>query len=515
MRVYTLPSAHASYSDSDSDSASSGSISPPPSPVNGIQTFHHRSPIPQPFTRAQLAAQPPKGAITLDQIAEWEEERRKDPVARLAQTLLSGTSMGIVLVGREAEREDQMIFNHKVEMKGLPVADQKASGRCWLFAACNVLRVFIARKHKVDDFQLSQSYLHFWDHYSKAEYFLQQMLDLIEEPLQSRTMQKLMKDSVQDGGDYDLACSLIQRFGIVPRSVYPESFNSSNSAQIDTFLTSKLREFTLELRVEYGKAIIRGVGKRKALEAARQVVPGMMREIYRCIAVTLGTPPNPATVFHWSFNTTTKSTTTLTRTPLSLLALDVTPYYNLSQTLALMHDPREDRAMHAVFEVDKGRGMTGGRRIRYLNVELEEMKKVAVALIKAGIPIWFACDVDKASNASEGIMDLKLYNYADAFGTALDLTKAHRLATGDGEPTHAMVLTAVHVDPDTGKTVRWQVENSWGPDACNKGFWCMTDEWFDEHVYQIGAPRPFIPAQLLDIYDHSQAEMIPVWDPMA
>lgn len=175
QHLQTLPSAHASDSDSDSgsDSASSGSISPPPSPVNGLQTFHYRTIEPMPYSRAQLAAQPPKGAITLDQIAEWESERKKDPVARLAQIMLSQTAMGIVLVGRDAEREDQMgkfchrrgkgrkltlrspVFNYKVKMKGLPVADQKASGRCWLFAACNVLRVFIARKHS--EFELASA----------------------------------------------------------------------------------------------------------------------------------------------------------------------------------------------------------------------------------------------------------------------------------------------------------------------------------------------------------------------
>lgn len=81
-------------------------------------------------------------------------------------------------------------------------------------------------------------------------------------------------------------------------------------------------------------------------------------------------------------------------------------------------------------------------------------------------------------------MDLELIDYELGFNIdMLGLDKAQRLQVGASSMTHAMVLTAVHIDGD-GKPVRWRVQNSWGEDVGSKGFFVMSDRWMDEFVYQ-------------------------------
>jgi hypothetical protein len=76
------------------------------------------------------------------------------------------------------------------------------------------------------------------------------------------------------------------------QSVYPESWNSSNSANLDTLLTSKLREMALQLRALHQKNL-QQMSKRRSLLAAREAKDGMLKEIYRILTITCGTPPKP------------------------------------------------------------------------------------------------------------------------------------------------------------------------------------------------------------------------------
>ena len=91
-------------------------------------------------------------------------------------------------------------FNTKLSVEGNPVTNQKSSGRCWLFATTNTLRIPFAKKFNLAEFEFSQSYLFFYDSLSKANFFLENMLDLAEEPLDARVVQHLMTDPEGDGG---------------------------------------------------------------------------------------------------------------------------------------------------------------------------------------------------------------------------------------------------------------------------------------------------------------------------
>ncbi|BGP10083.1 bleomycin hydrolase [Rhodotorula toruloides] len=128
--------------------------------------------------------------------------------------------------------------------------------------------------------------------------------------------------------------------------------------------------------------------------------------------------------------------------------------------------------------------------------------------------VLFGCDVGKFSSSSLGIMSTKLWDLDEGFGTSLKMSKAQRLETGDSAMTHAMLITAVHIDEKSGKPTRWRIENSWGPDVGEKGYFVMDDEWFSEYVYQVCADRKYVDSKLVDLFDKGEPTVLPPWDPM-
>ncbi len=77
--------------------------------------------------------------------------------------------------------------------------------------------------------------------------------------------------------------------------------------------------------------------------------------------------------------------------------------------------------------------------------------------------------------------------------------------------THAMAFTGV--DVVDGKPRRCRVENSWGDDVGEKGFFLLTDSWFDEYVFEIAAHKSVLSRQLQEALVQEPI-ILPAWDPI-
>lgn len=66
------------------------------------------------------------------------------------------------------------------------------------------------KKYKLKAFQFSQAYLFFWDKIEKANYFLETILDTLDEPLDGRLLQSLLAAPINDGGQWDMVANLVR-----------------------------------------------------------------------------------------------------------------------------------------------------------------------------------------------------------------------------------------------------------------------------------------------------------------
>ncbi|ETN41152.1 uncharacterized protein HMPREF1541_03087 [Cyphellophora europaea CBS 101466] len=445
-------------------------------------------------------------SLSISTATAWERELLSDPKNRLALSALLQNDVRNIISQKVATLPDIQTFNVKIPFEGAPVTNQRSSGRCWLFATTNVLRVPLMKKHNLKEFELSQAYLFFWDKLEKANWFLEQVLDTCDEDLDSRLVQELLGAPVNDGGQWDMAANLVSKYGLVPQTLYPDSYNAMNSSAMGSIITTKLREDALVLRSMEKSATRSSILATKAK---------MMQEVHCILTLMLGPPPKPDEKFAWEYYDANDKFHRVSKTPLDFANELSTPAAvrtlgtNVSSLFSLVNDPRN--AYMKLLTVDRLGNVVGGRPITYVNVDMLTMKQAAVAMLKAGLPVFFGSDVGKFSNSSSGIMDTALYDYKLAFNISLNMSKSQRLKARESAMTHAMVLTGVQVDD--GKSVRWRVMNSWGDSAGTKGYFVMSDEWMDQFVYQVVVDPAYVRKDVKDVLKQ-EPKVLNLWDPM-
>ena len=363
------------------------------------------------------------------------------------------------------------------------------------------------KKHELKEFQLSQSYLFFWDKLEKANWFLEQIMDTVDEELDGRLVQELLAAPVNDGGQWDMVANLVAKYGLVPQILYPDSYSAMNSAAMGNIVTTKLREYALILR-SMAKS---STSKSKMLVAKAR----MMQEVHSILTLMLGPPPKPDAKFSWEYYDKDEKYHQVTKTPLEFAQELSSPgtvdmlKADISEMFSLVNDPRNDYGKH--LSVSRLGNVIGGRPITYVNVDMTTMKNATIGMLKAGIPVFFGSDVGKYSDSKSGIMDTALFDYGLAFNISLGMNKSERLQARSSAMTHAMVLTAVQIEDD--KPVRWRVQNSWGDEAGEKGWFVMADRWMDEFVYQVVVDPGFVSKEIRDVLKQ-EPKKLPLWDPM-
>lgn len=379
------------------------------------------------------------------------------------------------------------------------VSNQKQSGRCWMFAALNTFRHKMLNDFKLKEFELSQNHTFFWDKYEKANYFYENILATANEPLTSRKVAFLLQTPQQDGGQWDMIVSIFQKYGVVPKTVMPESSNSSNSRDLNNYLNKKLRKDAVALR--------QLVAEGKTAEDIQTAKEAMLEDIYRFLATSLGTPPE---TFDFEYRDEDKNYhIDRNLTPQSFYEKYVG--VDLDDYVSIINAPTTDKPYNQSYTVEMLGNVVGGKEVKYLNVDMPTFKKLAIAQLEQGESVWFGCDVGQSSTRDTGIMALDAYDINDLFDIDFTMTKAERLDFGESLMTHAMVLTGV--DLIDGESTKWKVENSWGEKVGTNGFFVMSDAWMDEYTYQIVVRKEFLTAEQLAAFEGEPTVLAP-WDPM-
>ena len=439
------------------------------------------------------SAQTKDGGISADMLSRISKSYTGSAEQKAIRNALSSNSIAALSVNAEALAMIDTHFSDRVKTKG--ITNQLSSGRCWLFTGLNVLRARMIEKYDLPSMEFSQNYNSFYDLLEKSNLFLQAIVDTRDLPLEDRKVEWLMKNPIGDGGQFTGVSNLIMKYGVVPKEAMPETYQSNNTSGMLNILRQKLREYALELRE-----------LKPAQTAARK--EAMLSEIYRILAECVGVPP---TSFEWTRydkqgNVVSKKTYPPKSFYEEYIGEDLEGNY-----IMVMNDP--SREYGKVYEIEYDRHVYDGENWVYLNLPIERIKEMAIASIKDNTAMYFSCDVGKFSNRSTGVLDINAYDYESLFRTTLPMDKKQRIQTYSSLSSHAMTLIAVDIDPATGKTKKWMVENSGGPSAGYQGNMIMTDEWFNEYMFRLVVEKKYVPADIMRMLDQKPI-MLPSWDPM-
>ena len=465
---------------------------------------------PRVIPRTLLRTMASKASLETTNLAAWNKEFQTDLTHSLASTVLKNYNADDALLDKtRLLAEDKRVFNVSLSADtATPVTNQKASGRCWLFAATNQLRPNVISKLNLKEFELSQAYLFFYDKLEKANYFLDQIVQTAGEPVESRLVQYLLTAPTNDGGQYSMFVNIVKKYGLIPKDLYNDvAYSTTASRKLNALLTTKLREFAQTLR----DAIAAGDQDVNVLRSE------MQKEIFKLLTIFMDFPPvGPNETFKWEYQDKDKKVHVLETTPLKFAE----EYCGVNLTkgslpVSLINDPRHEYGK--LIKIDRLGNVIGGDDVLYLNVDNDTLSKLVVQRIKNDKPVFFGSHTPKYMDKKTGVMDVQLWNYK-AIGYNLAQDKENRIKYNESLMTHAMLIRACHVDASVSSEipVRYRVENSWGKDSGKDGYYVMTQEYFEEYCFQIVVDPEDLPADLAAKFTSTteQPIVLPLWDPM-
>ncbi|WP_137656878.1 aminopeptidase C [Bifidobacterium moukalabense] len=436
----------------------------------------------------------------------------------------AAVSAGVLEAAADYRGQRSLPRDFSIELKQGSITNQRRSGRCWMFASLNTLRYELMHAWNLDDFEFSETYLFFWDAMEKSNTYLENVLATLDEPTDSRIFQEINDGPADDGGWWQMFADLVNKYGLVPKNAYPESANSKDSDAFKQYLNSKLREFAADLRDRHAAGT--------SIDELRTLKDEDMSTVYRMCAIALGEPPETFDFLVRTSDDDKKDADSDRKDekagkPKSgkderrqIREFGITPveFYrkyvplDVNDLVTLCNVPMESRPFNRRYRIRFTANVAEAGDMEFINVPLDVFKKAAVDQISAGHPIWFACDCTQFSLRSAGYFDCDSVRVDQLFGTEFTLDKAQGLEYGDSPSDHAMTLTGVNLDAN-GRPNRWKVENSWGKDNGDDGYYVASDAWFDRYVTEIIIRREYLDEATRALLATEPVELDP-WEPL-
>ncbi len=429
--------------------------------------------------------------IEIEKLEKWEIEHDKSLAKRVLKRALNKNELNNIALKQETTKDTTFIFSK--EIKTLKVTNQQKSGRCWIFAGLNVLREIIAKKYGLKDFELSQNFIAFYDKLEKINYFLESIDDFIDSETDDRTLQHIVTTGIQDGGQWDMFVSLVKKYGLVTNNAMPETANSSSTRIMNQLINVKLRQYVAKVR--------------KNPKLKEEFKEKTLKELYGFLISNFGSPPR---IFDFEYVNKDNNYNIIK----GIKPLDFyTEYVSamLDDYVSIIHAPTKDKPFNKTYTVKYLGNVVEGNQIKYLNLEMKDLKAKVLQQLNDDEVVWFGSDVAYYGDREAGIWADDRYDYDEIFEIDFSLDKAAMLDYGHSKMNHAMVITGYTMNDN--QTVRFKIENSWGDKSGLKGYFLATDSWFDKFVYQAVINKRYLSQNELKIWDEEPKVLKP-WDPM-
>ena len=420
-------------------------------------------------------------------------EYENDPVQKAVRRALYRTKLNDAALVQE--NEGKVADRFSIDIKTLPVTNQRQSGRCWIFSALNTLREDTAKKLKLEKFEFSQNYIAFWDKLEKINFYMESVIELADKEWDDRTLDWINRWGVSDGGQWDMFTALVEKYGLVPKDAMPETASSNATRTINTLTNRRLRRFCADVKA--------AAGDKDDIEALKE---DCLNELYRMQCSCFGVPPKK---FDFEYvDKDNKYHCVKDLTPKAFFKKYVD--WDFTDYASLIHSPTDDKPYYKRYTV-KYLGNVVGKKVKHLNLPLDEFKKAVIDQLKDGKVVWFGSDCSPFGDRQGGFWAPESFDFDSLFNIDFSITKEDALNSRESAMNHAMVITGVNLDGD--KPTKWKIENSWGDEIAHKGYFVASDEWFDRYVYQAVVNKKYLSNKAMKALNTKLVELEP-WDPM-
>lgn len=427
----------------------------------------------------------------------------------IARNIVTNVGSLHATLDNDEARKVSHIFLNTIKKKNLKATNQHASGRCWIFSGLNMFRHAVIHALGLDNFEFSETYIFFWDKFERSNCYLEWINDIVYKGKEIKDEDNLFKyliDSekwMSDGGYWSCFANLVEKYGIIPKSAMPETFQSEYSEDMNIVLMDILQSTTSKL-----SKLSRYNSNRK------QIINNTLKQIYNTLVKFLGEPPK---TFNWDYITDADTAASIRKlTPVAFKQM-LLPDIDLNDFVLLSNIPSKTFKYYTKYVVNNTNNVFEMNKCETINLPIYELKKYARKSLLSGLPVWFAGDIGKGFNPIYSSLNDKLNKKELLFGNTYKMNKEDRIFFSNQKTSHAMTLTGINLD-EKNRTTTWQVENSWGfldnETPGLDGFLCMDDKWFEEYLGQIVIHKKFLSRSIQKILD-SEPIIIEPWQSVA
>ena len=435
-------------------------------------------------------------SITSSDIDTYLKNYDSKPMHRIMQNVLAKNKITKTIKINDSRLYNKHIF--EIDIPTMKATNQQSTGRCWIFAGLNILREIVGKKLKINEFELSQNYVAFWDKFEKINYTLENIIELCPRNYDDRTLFHILKEGIQDGGQWDMFANVVRKYGVIPKSAMEETEQSSGTKESNYVISTSLRKFAACASKLYKE------GKKEEIRNEKKI---LMQKLFNFLCMCYGKPPEK---FDFEYKDNTKA---------YHYEKNITPmeFYKkylegvIDQYVSVVNAPTPSKPFYNLYTIKYVNNVIGGNKITYLNLPMDEMKELCLKQLQNNELIWFGSDCGKYKDDTN-CWDDEMFDYKNVFDIDLKVEKGDMLDYNISAMDHAMVITGVSFKEDK-KPGKWKIENSWGADKLNGGYHLMTDSWFDNFVFQAVINKKYLSKEQLDVLNKKHIELEP-WDPM-
>ena len=500
--------------------------------------------------------------IDNDILNKFENEFKNDRILNALENAIQKNGIEDVIFSTRNSFKIQDVFNNEIDELPI-VTNQKKSGRCWMFSALSILSLEIKKNLKIKELELSESYLMFYDKLEKCNTIFSYVIKNINEPSDSRLFRYILNLSGEnDGNCWHSFIKLVKKYGICPKDVMGETYDSSNSDKMNQIISNIVtRNIYLMRKSNHNK------------EELYKIKENALKDIYKILSICIGEPVKEF-IFDYEIskdkdkekesktdkvnssncdkNCNIENSTNNSKIYSSIFrscfinnenadiesntdkkceksddkefnSIKITPLEflkkysnnNFDDYIQLCNYPGGKYELMKCYANELNISMIDDSALNYklLNVDIDIMKNAVIKSIQNNIPVWFGCDVTMDSTRYEGYLSTEVIDASKVLGIEIEYDKTSKIELCETEANHAMLFVGVHLDSN-GKPIRWKIQNSWGDDIGKKGYFIMTDSWFTKYVYECAINKKFVSDDIINAYKADPIILKP-WDCVA